>query len=158
MKNIRSLLSCIILSTVCSIVIMCTGCAERGKTLTDGERGAPLATLAEEAYFGIDPGYTTTDDTKPLGNTKWQVIDITPKPQKVFLSRTLQFYSNGDLLEITTYGDGTANKETYQYDTVGATLAIKKPGSTIDARFKIDGNQMFMDTGEYSLVLKRIKQ
>jgi hypothetical protein len=137
---------------------LCTGCAERGKPIPPGQEGAPFATLAEEALYGIDPGYKITDDSNPLSDTKWQVMTVTPKPEKAFSTMYMNFKSDGNLEEVTTFPDGSVKREVYVYNTAGATLAINKAKNVIiDARYKITGNRMIMDTGEYSMVLQRVK-
>ncbi len=140
------------------VFCVCTGCAERGRPLPPGKEGAPLATLDVLAYAGIDPGYKITDDSNPLSDTKWQVMTITPKPEKAFTSMIMDFQAKGVLEEITTYPDGKVKREAHFYTTSGATLAINKAKNlVIDARFRISDNRLIVDTSEYSIVLQRIK-
>jgi hypothetical protein len=140
------------------LVLSVAGCAGRGQPIPPGQEGAPFATLETLAVYGIDPGYKITDDSNPLSDTKWQVLGMTPKPPKAYTSIYMNFKSNGDFEEITTFPDGSVKRENSFYKTAGATLAITKAKNVVvDGRFRIDGNRLLLDTGEYSIVLQRVQ-
>jgi len=95
------------------------------------------------------------EDTRPLGNTKWRLVSITPKADSraaVFMS----FQPDGYVVETATDGDGSTASNTFPYHIVGATLIINRKDNDINARFRVEGNSLIMDTGECSMLLRRV--
>jgi hypothetical protein len=96
------------------------------------------------------------EETEPLGGTVWQVISVNPKPKPVFKSIVSHFKKDGTVVTTKIYRDDRVETDVERFRIVGSTLIVNKSDYVINARFRIDGNQMTMDTGEYSVVLKRV--
>jgi hypothetical protein len=139
----------------CLTLILMTACQSGPTAVGDSP---PLIQPVDAMVFSYELGKPKPpqEDTKPLGNTKWQVMSITPKPDKAFATRILQFQPDGNLLETTTYADGSAKSETSRYHIVGSTMIVNKPENDLNIRFKVEGNSLIMDTGDYSILLLRI--
>jgi uncharacterized protein YcfJ len=97
------------------------------------------------------------DETRLLANTTWKVISVNPKPKKPYTSIVSSFSPNGSVTTTTTYPDGTVKREVESYRIVGSTLIINKPDYVINSRFKVEGNRMYLDTGEHSVVMERLR-
>lgn len=92
----------------------------------------------------------------PFPNTKWKIASIVPKPEKIFKSIIFSFQPDGNVVETTDYPDGKVETSTNKYTVVGSTLLISKPGNSTNARFRIDGNTMLVDTGVYSIIFEKV--
>jgi len=97
-----------------------------------------------------------SEETQPLGGTTWQVVSMNPIPKEPFKTMTIRFDSNGTIVTTKTYANGTVKEDIEKYRIVGSTLIISDVDYIVNSRFKIDGNQMIMDTTDTSIVLKRI--
>ena len=53
-----------------------------------------------------------TEDTRPLGNTKWRLESVAPRPEQVRDTMVFEFRSDGNLVE-TSHGQGWINKTRY---------------------------------------------
>jgi len=76
---------------------------------------------------------------------------MTPNPTR----HTRLYYAvpaDGNLLETTTYAV-FGESETSRYHIVGSTMIVNKPKNDLNLRFKVEGNSLIMDTGEYSMLL-----
>jgi hypothetical protein len=160
------------------------GCATKGQTgaLTGAGVGALVGGLANMhgswgataligAGVGAGLGYligndmdkkdaeqraqATAEELRPLAGTTWQVISIVPKP-KDFKSLVSYFRPDGTVRTTTTKMDGRVETDIERYRVVGSTLIINKPDYVINATFKIEGNRMYMDMGNQSVVMLRV--
>jgi hypothetical protein len=120
---------------------------------------APLISTVDGMVFQYELGRSgpVTEDTGPLGNTKWQLASITPKPEGSQGAMFFHFKPDGNLVETITDRSGSLKSDTYRYHLVGSTMIINKGDNDINARFKLEGNSLIMDTGEYSMLLKRVE-
>lgn len=118
----------------------------------------PLVQPADAMVFSYELAKPkpVPEDTRPLGNTKWQVMSITPKPGMAYESMLFNFRPDGNLVETTRLADGSVKSETSRYHIVGSTMIINKPKRDLNIRFKVEGNSLIMDTGEYSMLLLRV--
>lgn len=100
----------------------------------------------------------TEEETKILADTTWQIVKVTPKPKNKdsYTSRISHFRPDGTVINTLMKADGTVEITKERYRIVGATLILNHDNLVVNARFKIDGNQMIMDTGEYSMLLQRL--
>lgn len=97
-----------------------------------------------------------TPPPTPLTGTHWQVISVNPKPDPPFRTLVVQFQANGQVVVHKTLENGVVLVETETYRVVGNTLIINKPGYVINARYRIDGTQLILDTDRFSGVLQRV--
>ncbi len=95
-------------------------------------------------------------ETKPLANTTWQVTSIVPKPDKPVKSLVCHFKPDGIVVSTRTFEDGHVETANERYRIVGDTLIINQDNYVINARFKINGNQMIANTEKHSIVLTRV--
>jgi hypothetical protein len=95
-------------------------------------------------------------ETRPFANTAWQVLSITPKPKTPFQSIVSRFYPDGTMVTTKTDMDGKVTTEVESYRVVGNTLIINKPGYVINSRYRMEGNRVYIDTGDHSIVAQLI--
>jgi hypothetical protein len=118
-----------------------------------------LMTATQQIFYCPMMGSKSTPPAAQLGpfpNTKWKITSVVPKPEKAFKSITLSFQPDGNVVETTDYPDGKVETSTNKYTVVGSTLLISKPGNSTNARFRIDGNTMLVDTGVYSIIFEKV--
>jgi hypothetical protein len=185
MKDSRKWISVILIVAVCSTAGLGTGCATKGETgaLTGAGVGALVGGLANMhgswgatalvgAGVGAGIGYligneedkkdaaarqaVTEDETRPLANTTWQVISIVPQPKHPDKSSVSHFRYDGIVVTTRTHRDGRIETDNERYRIVGSTLIISKPDYVVNWRFRIEGDKLFIDTGEQSMVMQRV--
>ena len=167
-------------------VFLIAGCAGMDKATTGAAAGAGVGAIAGQiighntagtligAGVGAGLGYiignemdksetskrqnVTADETKPLADTTWQIVKVTPKPKQKdpYTSRISHFQPNGTVISTLMKPDGKVETTRERYRIVGTTLIINHDNYVVNARFQINGNQMILDTGEYSMVLQRL--
>ena len=161
MRRGRHMIGFVWLMTACSILILVGGCASgpagSGSGTGSGE-GTPMIDTAGSMIFSYELAKPkpVADDTGAMGGTKWKVTSINPKPAKPYSGMTFSFQPDGNLVEITTYPDGTARTETSRYHVVGSTMIVNKRSGDVNARFRVEGSSLIMDTNEYSMLLSRV--
>lgn len=184
MKNIDGWGKTFGLGVICMALLLGAGCATMDKSEMGALGGAGVGALVGQAIghntagtligagVGLGLGYIignevdksdvkkrqtpTPEEVQPLANTTWQVVSITPLPKKKFQSMVTRFNQNGTATTTTTHANGKVETDTESYRVVGATLVINKPNYVINSRFRIDGDKMYMDTGEHSIVMQRV--
>jgi Glycine zipper len=100
-------------------------------------------------------GRVTEEELMPLAGTTWQVISIVPKPRQRHMSIVSHFRRDGTVVTTKTNMDGKVEKTTERYRIVGSTLILSTPDYIENAKFKIDGNKLYIDYGNGSTVLQR---
>jgi hypothetical protein len=118
-----------------------------------------LMTATQQIFYCPMMGSKSAPPAAQLGpfpNTKWKIASIVPKPEKTFKSIIFSFQPDGNVVETTDYPDGKVETSTNKYTVVGSTLLISKPGNSTNARFRIDGNTMLVDTGVYSIIFEKV--
>lgn len=97
-------------------------------------------------------------DVRPLANTSWQVVSVTPKPAEPIRSVVGRFNADGTVTTTTAYWDGRTVTDTNneRYRIVGQTLIINQDDWVINATFRLDGDSLYIDTGRYILVMERL--
>ena len=68
----------------------------------------------------------------------------------------IAYFRPDGMVVMTKTFDGRVERDTERYRIVGETLIINKQDYIINAPFKIDGRQLFMDTGKRSVVFQRV--
>ncbi|MDA8239897.1 MAG: glycine zipper domain-containing protein [Nitrospiraceae bacterium] len=101
-------------------------------------------------------GRATEEELKPLAGTTWQVISVEPKPGKRHRSVISHFRHDGTAVTTKTDMDGKVEKTTEQYRIVGSTLILSTPNYVENAKFRIEGDKLFIDYGNGSAVLQRV--
>jgi hypothetical protein len=172
------------LGVACMVLFLGAGCATMDKSEMGALGGAGVGALVGQAIghntagtligagVGLGLGYiigneadkadakkrqkVTPAEVQPLANTTWQVISITPHPKKPFKSMVTRFDQNGMATTTTTYANGKVETDTESYRVVGSTLVINDHDYVINSRYRIEGNRMYMDTGDHSIVMQRI--
>ena len=101
-------------------------------------------------------GRATEEELIPLAGTTWQVISIVPKPQKPHKSAVSYFSHDGTAITTKTDMDGKVETTTERYRIVGSTLILSTPDYVENAKFRIEGDKLFIDYGNGSAVLQRV--
>ena len=101
-------------------------------------------------------GRVTEEELRPLAGTTWQVISIVPKPQKPHRSVVSHFRHDGAAVTTKTNMDGKVETITERYRIVGSTLILSTPDYVENAQFKIEGDKLFIDYGNGSVVMQRV--
>ena len=155
MKRNNRQMQLVYLLAACILSIMVAAC-QSGPAVSGDSTPMVQPVDAMVFQYQLAKPKPISEDTRPLGNTKWQVASITPKPRETYATVVFDFQPDGNLLETTTYGDGSVKSETSRYHIVGSTMIINKPKNDVNARFRVEGNSLIMDTGEYSMLLRRV--
>ena len=93
-----------------------------------------------------------------LGGTRWTVVSLTPRDvADEYVSRVIEFRSNGRVITTTTNPDGSVEVRDETYRVVGDTLIINKPGYLVNARFNLSGDQLIVSAEDFSAVLRRVR-
>lgn len=167
------------------VITIGAGCATKGQTgalsgagvgaLVGGiaaGSGSELAGAAVGAGIGAGLGYlignemdkeeaqkrqkATEEELRPLAGTTWQVVSVVPKPDKPFKSIVSHFRPDGTVLTTKTLENGRVEKDVEKYRIVGKTLIVNKTDYVINARFKVEGDKLYVDTEKRSIVCQRI--
>ena len=172
------------LGVLCIALLFGGGCATMDKSEMGALGGAGVGALVGQAIghntagtligagVGLGLGYiignevdksdtrkrkaVTQEEVEPLANTTWEVVSTTPRPKKHYQSMIARFNQDGTVTTTTKLANGKVETDTESYRVVGSTLVINKPNYVINSRYRIDGNKMYMDTGEHSIVLQRV--
>ena len=96
------------------------------------------------------------NEVQPLAGSVWRVTSVTPRPANPHREWKIHFRPDGTALNTKVEADGRVVEEVERYRVVGATLILNQDDYVINARFQIDGNRMYLDTGEYSIVMQRL--
>lgn len=97
-----------------------------------------------------------TPPASPLTGTTWMVLSVNPRPTPDFRSMVVEFRPNGQVVATKTMENGAVLVERETYRVVGNTLIVNKPGYLINARYRIDGDQLILDADRFSGVLRRV--
>ncbi len=93
----------------------------------------------------------------PLGGTKWQVISLRPSDVvPPYTSKIVEFRPYGRVITTTTNPDGTVDISDEHYRVVGSTLIVNRPRLLLNAKYRIDGNELIIDAEEFRAVLRRL--
>jgi len=95
-------------------------------------------------------------DNSPLAGTSWIVTNLVrdePLPHK---SLIFEFRRNGRVVTLRTLPNGTVVRSDESYRVVGNTLIVNKPGYIVNAKYRIDGREMVVETPKARAVLQRI--
>lgn len=93
-----------------------------------------------------------------LGGTRWSVTDMDPADKfGPFISKTVEFKSNGHVVTTTKQPDGNLKVNEESYRVIGRTLIINSPGYIINATYTLDGNTMMVTAEDFRAVLQRLK-
>lgn len=112
---------------------------------------------AEMSRAQSAPVYVHTE-VSILGGTRWNLVSLSPRDiADPFVSKIVEFRSNGRAVTTTTYADGTVENFNESYRVVGNTLIVNKPGYIINAKFKVAGDQLIVNAENFSAVLKRLR-
>ncbi len=169
---------------LCLALLATAGCESMDKAAYGGLGGAGVGALAGQiiggntaatligAGVGAGLGYivgnemdksdakkrqtATPQELQPFANTSWKMISVNPQPKKPFMTLTSRFNSDGTVTTTRTFADGKVESDTEQYRVVGSTLIINKPDYVINARFKVEGDRMYLDADKWSAVMQRI--
>ncbi len=185
MKHVKRWIAVMMVVAVCSTAVFGAGCATQAETgaLTGAGVGALVGGLANMhgswgatalvgAGVGAGIGYLIgneadkrdaerrqalrEDETRPLANTTWQIISVAPESRKGYKSSVSHFRADGILVTTRTYQDGRVETDNERYRIVGSTLIINKADYVINAKFRIEGDRLFLDTERHSIVMQRV--
>jgi hypothetical protein len=164
------------------LAVAVVGCASQGQTGALG--GAGLGALLGQviggstestligAGVGAGLGYiignemdkadaqsrdkATAAELMPFSGTSWQLVSANPQPDRKVRTMVARFDHDGNLNSTMGYEDGAVETSSEKYRVVGQTLIVNKPDYVVNARYKIEGDQLYVDTGKRSLVLARV--
>jgi len=100
--------------------------------------------------------YVTYQEVEPLANTSWRVVSMVPQAHPPFNSWSLHFRSDGTVVNSKVDQYGRLYEYVERYRVVGSTLILNQDDYLTNNRFRLEGYRMYLDTGEYSIVLERI--
>ncbi|HQE83749.1 MAG TPA: YMGG-like glycine zipper-containing protein [Candidatus Hydrogenedentes bacterium] len=98
------------------------------------------------------------DPAEALYDSFWQVKSISPKGRvQPFFSKLVLFLRDGYVQTLTTTPEGKVTLSEEPFSAVDDTLVINKPDYTMQARYKVDEDQLILSADDFSAVLKRIQ-
>lgn len=173
-------INCIVTICICALAFSIGGCQTRAQT--GSALGAGIGALAGQAIgrntkatligtaIGAGAGYLIGNDqdkkaakaydfSQPtaLTGTKWKVISLVMEEKPEFETMTVEFRPDGKIVTTRYESGGTMTITEERYRIVGNTLIINKSDYLINAKYRIDGNEMIVDCERFRAVLKRIK-
>jgi outer membrane lipoprotein SlyB len=94
----------------------------------------------------------------PLGGTTWKIVSISPA-NKVpkFVSKTVMFRDDGQVVTTTVYPNKSKDVSTENYRVTGNTLIVNRRGYLTNYKFNINGNTMVATAQNLKITLKRLK-
>ena len=102
--------------------------------------------------------YPTHTEVSPLGGTRWMLVSLAPSDYaSPYTSMIFEFRPYGRVITTTTRPDGHVEIFDERYRVVGSTLIVNKPGYIINARYRIDRDEMIVSADEFRAVLRRIQ-
>jgi hypothetical protein len=151
----------LIVTSGCSTIKSATGMHESQCASADGAgMGALLGQTGGGSATGAapTPEQAMEEHTRPLANTTWQVVSVTPKPPESIRSKTVRFNAHGTLTTTTAYWDGrtVTDTDSERFRVMGQTLIISQDDWTIRGTFQVEGDSLYVDTGRYTIVLERL--
>lgn len=105
----------------------------------------------------IPPAWpSSTDQMRPLADTAWRVVSMSPPPRRAFESMTLHFQPNGHLITTVERPGGAMEVDSETYRVVGNTLIINDTGYLTNSTWTITGNRLTLVCVNFRTVLERI--
>jgi len=98
----------------------------------------------------------SAEEMKPFAGTSWKLESINPPPAKPAKSVVARSGSDGMVTTTRTYEDGKEEKGKEKYRVVGDTLIVNKPDYIVNAKYKIEGDKLYLSSANKSAVLTRI--
>lgn len=98
----------------------------------------------------------TAAEMVPFAGTAWQLLSVNPPPPRPVQSLVSRFNPDGTVVTSRTYQDGRNETTTESYRVVGNTLIVNRPGYMINAKFRLDGDRLYLDTPDHGAVLRRV--
>ena len=159
------------------------GCATKGRTgaLAGGGVGALIGQAAGRdteatligAAVGAGVGYIIGNEVDkqeaqalaaqkavpknaPLAGTSWRVISLVRDRPLPHRSLVLDFREDGRLITTRTLPDGNVVRADEAYRVVGSTLIVNKPGYLVNAKYRIDDQEMVVEAPHFRAVLERV--
>jgi len=164
-------------------IIPAGGCATKGRTgaLAGGGVGAIIGQAAGRsteatligAAVGTGVGYIIGNEVDkkeareleakgavpnntPLAGTSWRVTSLVRDEPLPHRSIVVEFRNDGRVITTRTLPDGGVERADEAYRVVGGTLIVNKPGYIVNAKYRIDGQEMTVDAPEFCAVLTRL--
>jgi len=164
-------------------IIPAGGCATKGRTgaLAGGGVGAIIGQAAGRsteatligAAVGTGVGYIIGNEVDkkeakelevkgavpnnaPLAGTSWRVTSLVRDEPLPHRSIVVEFRNDGRVITTRTLPDGGVERADEAYRVVGGTLIVNKPGYIVNAKYRIDGQEMTVDAPEFRAVLTRL--
>ena len=100
-------------------------------------------------------GYSQQDGS-PLSGTSWKVISLVTDKPNPYRSIVVDFRQDGRVITTRTAPGGSVVRHDERYRVVGSTLIVNKPGYLINAKYRIDGNDLIIDAERVRAVLWRV--
>jgi uncharacterized protein YcfJ len=164
---------------ICALALSTSGCQSRAQTGT--ALGAGIGAIAGQAIggnteatligtaVGAGVGYIIGNEqdkktakehdfSQPtaLTGTKWKVISLVMEDKPEFNTMTVEFRPDGKIVTTRYESGGTMTITEERYRIVGNTLIVNKTDYLINAKYRIDANEMIVDCQQFRAVLQRI--
>jgi hypothetical protein len=96
-------------------------------------------------------------EVAPLAGTKWKINSVnTTKPIPPYVSKIVEFRPDAHVITTTTSADGKVVTFDESYRVVGPTLIVYKPGYMVNAKYRMEQNQLILEDPGFSAVLERL--
>ena len=91
-----------------------------------------------------------------LTGTRWKIVNLLMQDKPKFESMTVEFRPDGKVVTTRHESGGTMTFTEEKYRIAGDTLIINKTDYIINAKYRINGNEMTVDCDRFRAVLQRI--
>jgi len=92
----------------------------------------------------------------PLAGTSWRVTSLVRDEPLPHRSIVLEFRNDGRVVTMRTLPNDDVIRSEEAYRVVGSTLIVNKPGYIVNARYRIDGQEMVVEAQKFRAVLQRL--
>ncbi len=99
---------------------------------------------------------SSPQEESQLSGTSWRVISLVTEKPNPYQSVVVDFRRDGHVITTKTSPNGSVTSHDERYRVVGTTLIVNKPGYLINAKYRIDGNDLIVDAERIRAVLRRL--
>ena len=92
----------------------------------------------------------------PLIGTDWELVSVEPAPPKSIRSMVVRFKPGGRVATKRTFEDGKSVSAEESYRVVGYTLIVNRPGYIVNAKIRIEGGRLYLETAERRAVFRSL--
>jgi hypothetical protein len=98
----------------------------------------------------------TQSEMTPFAGTAWQLLSVNRPLARPAKSLVARFNADGTVTTTRIFDDGTTETDREKYRVVGDTLIINKPDYIINAKYRIEGDRLYLDAADRSAIFAKV--